>query len=115
MKGLNMAIDGTKVIEVRMDLIIDISRRVNEDITDLKQSTDNWGNEDYSDALDSVGCLFRFASAVMLANAYVTDYTGGGRLTREALEQQVRSAEEALSTLIPFGFNYTIADLTNTI
>lgn len=103
-----------KAAKVRMDLIIDISRRVTEDIRDLDQSTGHWGTEDYADALSSVGDLYTYASAQMLFNTYANDDDASvvDHMTM-VLQQATDEAEEALNTLTDFGFSYTLTDLVS--
>jgi hypothetical protein len=96
---------------IRIDVIADIARRVGDDIRDLQASTDNWGNEDYGDALSYIGDLYQFAGAQMTYNTYANDANGPDRLTRLALHNARINAEEALNALGNFGFSYTIHDL----
>lgn len=103
------------LIKVRLDVIQDIARRVGEDIRDLEQSTDNWGNEDWSDALADVATLYQFAAAQMLYNNTITIDGLADRLRQFhqlALDEATTDAQAALANLNNFGFSYTIADLT---
>lgn len=100
---------------IRIDVIQDIARRVGDDIRDLQASTDNWGNEDWSDALSDIGTLYQFAAAQMLYNHTITIDGLADRLRQFhqlAYDEAKANAEAALENLRHFGFSYTIHDLT---
>lgn len=97
---------------VELGLVLDIARRVTEDIRDLEVSRDQWGSEDYADALGCVATLFDFASAQMLYNVYKDDPVTEATLPiHNAYENRRDEAIQALEDLNAFGFSYDIDDL----
>lgn len=115
-RGSNMSSTRSSLqATTRLDVIQDIARRVTDDIRDIQQSTDRWGNEDWSDALADIGTLYQFAAAQMLYNNTITIDGLADRLQQfhqQAYDEARSNAEAALANLTHFGFNYTIADLT---
>lgn len=98
----------------RLDVIGDIARRVTDDIRDIQQSTDHWGNEDWADVLANIGILYQFAAEQMMYNHQDPDQPERlQQFAQLAFDNATDAAQAALEDLRNFGFNYNIADLTS--
>lgn len=93
-----MATNIDQLIEVR-----EIALKITQDAIDKLLILDEDADEDYADALDSVGTLFKYVGSKMIHDIYKDDPDASVRQHMQMVLGQAESdAEDALSSLRSF-------------
>lgn len=92
---------GTNISRVKA--VQEIAAKITQDAIDKMTANGADTDEDYADAFDSVGMLFKYLSAQLMYDVYAQDDDQDtARFLGLVLAQEQRSADDALQSLRPF-------------